>query len=208
MTHTAEDGRVARGQRTRERVVEALYELFTEGNLTPTWQELAARAGRTTRAIYHHFPDLDAVVVALGEEQMRRHRTLFAAHPIEGTRDQRVDGIVAHRVELFEVVAPTRRAALTVIHSSPALRTQQASLADRLRQQLSRTFAPELSGLDSSTATNVLDLLDLHTSWDTWERLRTGQRLSVERSLRLVTGLVINAIGDRTPMRERPNHHE
>ena len=90
----------------------------------------------------------------------------------------------------FEAIAPVRRSVLAVIHTSPELQTQQANLVARLRRQLTHTFEPELSALDSSAAAEVLELLDLHTSWETWERLRRWQRLSIERSRRLVIGLV------------------
>jgi TetR/AcrR family transcriptional regulator of autoinduction and epiphytic fitness len=194
MTETAADGRVARGQRTREAVIEALYGLYTEGNLTPTIQELATRVGMTTRSIYHHFPDREAVAAALAEQQMERHPQLFAARRIRGTPSERVDGIVAHRAELFETVAPVRRAVLALVHSIPALQTQQTNMAAHLRGQLTRTFESELSALDADAGDEVLDLLDLHTSWETWDRLRTWQGLSVERSRQLVTGLVTQAL--------------
>ena len=188
------DGRVARGLRTREAVFEVLFDLYTEGNLAPTIEQIAARVGLTTRSIYHHFPDREALAAALAERQLERHPELFAARPITGTRTERVDGIVAHRAELFETVAPVRRSALVMMHATPAIRTQQTNMAAHLRRQLTRTFQPELSALDRSTAAEVLELLDLHSSWDTWERLRRWQRLSVERSRRLVAGLVTQAL--------------
>ncbi|MDG1988625.1 MAG: hypothetical protein P8J19_00895, partial [Acidimicrobiales bacterium] len=60
--------------------------------------------------------------------------------------------------------------------------------------QLTRTFEPELSVLDRTTRADTVELLDLHTSWDTWERLRRWQRLSVKRSRQLVTSLVIQTL--------------
>ena len=56
--------------------------------------------------------------------------------------------------------------------------------------RMARTFEPELSALDSDVAEDVLELLDLHTSWETWDRLRTWQSLPVERSRQIVSGLV------------------
>ena len=52
----------------------------------------------------------------------------------------------------------------------------------------------ELSALDRSTKAEAVELLDLHTSWDTWERLRRWQRLSVPRSRKLMTHLVTRAL--------------
>lgn len=194
MTEAAEDGRVARGLRTREAAIDALFELYAEGNLAPTIEEIAARVGRTSRAIYHHFQDKEALAVAIAERQLERHGELFDASPITGTRAERVDGIVAHRAELFEAIAPARRSALVRMHRSPEIQAQQAMLAAHLRDRLAATFEPELSALDSATADDVLELIDLHTSWETWDRLRTWQGLSVERSRGLVTHLLIQTL--------------
>ena len=194
MTEAAEDGRVARGLRTREAVIDALLVLYAEGNLTPTIEEIASRVGRTTRSIYHHFQDKEALAVAIAERHLERHVELFTARPPIGTLAERIDGITTHRAELFETVAPARRSALVRMHRSPEIQNQQTILAEHLRDQLARTFEPELSALDTGAADEALELVDLHTSWETWDRLRTWQWLSVERSRRLVTGLVTQAL--------------
>ena len=194
MTEKPEDGRVLRGQRTREAVIDALLELHAEGNLTPTIEQIAERVGRTTRAIYQHFQDKEALAAAIGERQLRTHNELFRAHPVEGDLPQRISGIAGHRAELFEVVAPARRAALVRLHASPELQKQQTGLAAHLRDQVAKTFEPELSELDVDAAADTLELLDLHTSWDTWERLRTWQGLSADRAKQLVSALITQAL--------------
>ncbi len=125
MTAKAEDGRVARGLRTREAVIDALFELHAEGNLTPTIEQIAERVGRTTRAIYQHFQDKEALAVAMADRQFAAHGELYRASPIEGDLLQRIDGIVSQRSMLFEAVAPARRAALVRLHASPVLQKQQ-----------------------------------------------------------------------------------
>ena len=42
------------------------------------------------------------------------------------------------------------------------------------------------------------ELLDLHTSWDTWERLRTWQGLSADRAKQLVSALITQALTHRS----------
>ena len=198
MTETVEDGRVARSRRTRETVIDALLILYVEGNLTPTIEDIASRVGMTSRSIYHHFQDRDALAVALAEHQKAQPPELFIAHPISGSRSARIDGLVAHRAELFETVAPVRRSALAIMHASPEIRSQQTKLAARLRRQVTRTFEPEISALDRSTKAEAIELLDLHTSWETWERLRRWQRLSVQHSRSLVTDLVTQTLDTRS----------
>ena len=194
MTEKSEDGRVLRGQRTREAVIDTLLELHAEGNLTPTIEQIAERVGRTTRAIYQHFQDKEALAVAMAERQLRTHGELFRARPVEGDLPQRISGIADHRVALFEAVAPARRAALVRLHASPELRRQQTEVAAHLRDQVATTFEPELGALDVDTAADTLELLDLHTSWDTWERLRTWQGLSADRAKQLVSALITQAL--------------
>ena len=194
MTAKAEDGRVARGLRTREAVIDTMLELNAEGNLTPTIEQIAERVGRTTRAIYQHFQDKEALAIAMAERQLRTHGELFRARPVEGDLPQRISGIADHRAALFEAVAPARRAALVRLHASPELQKQQTGLAAHLRDQVATTFAPELDALDVDAAADTLELLDLHTSWDTWERLRTWQGLSADRAKQLVSGLITQAL--------------
>ena len=62
---------------------------------------------------------------------------------------------------------------------------------------MAHTFEPELSALDADAADEALELLDLHTSWETWDRLRTWQSLPVERSRQIVIDLVGQALDPR-----------
>ena len=55
----ARDGRVARGQRTRRSVAEALMELLRAGETDPTAKAVALRAGVSLRLVFHHFADMD-----------------------------------------------------------------------------------------------------------------------------------------------------
>lgn len=187
------DGRVARGERTRQAVVDALLSLYAEGNLTPTIDDIAGRVGMTARTIYHHFDDHDAIAEALTEHQRLQLGHLTKLE-LSGDLTARIDALVDQRAELFETVAPVRRAALANMHASPRIRKGQGNLAAGLRRQLTHTFEPELSILDRGEKAETVELLDLHASWDTWERLRRWQRLSVPRSRKLVTQLITQTL--------------
>ena len=125
MTEIVEDGRVARGARTREAVIDAMLALHAEGDLTPTIEAIAARVGRTTRSIYTHFQDKEALAVAVAERQLEQHLELFIARPPTGTCAERIAGIATHRSELFEAVAPARRSALVRMSAPPPSVTRQ-----------------------------------------------------------------------------------
>ncbi len=197
MTAIPIDGRVARGERTRQAIIDAMLSLYAEENLTPTIDELANRVGMTSRTIYHHFEDSDAIAEALTEHQ-RRQLAPLVVDRLTGTLEERIAGLAANRAELFETIAPVRRAARANMHRSQRIRNGQGNIAARLRRQLTTTFEPELAALDRKARDETVELLDLHTSWDTWERLRRWQRLSVPRARALVTRLVTQTLETAT----------
>ncbi len=56
------DGRVARGERTREAIVAAHTALLREGVLKPTGQAIADRAGVSVRTLWANFKDFEALL--------------------------------------------------------------------------------------------------------------------------------------------------
>ncbi len=59
------DGRIARGERTRRKVAEALISLLEEGDTQPTAKLIAQRADVSLRLVFHHFEDMDALYRAV-----------------------------------------------------------------------------------------------------------------------------------------------
>ena len=66
------DGRTARGQRTRSAVVDALLALQEEGDLEPTAQRVAARAGVALRTVFGHFSDMETLWAQAGERELAK----------------------------------------------------------------------------------------------------------------------------------------
>ena len=71
---TQVDGRVARSERTREAIAEALLELLEEGVLRPRAQEIAKRADVAVRTVFQHFDDMEG----LYSEILRRQSVRIA----------------------------------------------------------------------------------------------------------------------------------
>ena len=59
------DGRVLRGEKSRESIVDALFELVGEGVLAPTAQQVAERAGVGLRSVFRHFSDMERLFAAM-----------------------------------------------------------------------------------------------------------------------------------------------
>lgn len=200
-TKTA-DGRVARGQRTRLALAEALIALLEQGDPQPTARRIAQRAGVSLRVVFHHFDDLESILRAAVKIQEHRHWRFVT--PVESTLPigERVTRIVRQRTQVFQAVAPVRRAAEHLTPSSPTVAAELARGREWLRGQLHATFAPELEHRRSGEARLLLDSLEVATSWETWEQLQRLGRASA--TCRRTMEELTNAVLSRAPARGRP----
>jgi AcrR family transcriptional regulator len=180
--HKTGDGRVARGERTRQSLAEALISLLEEGDARPTARRIAHRAGVSLRLVFHHFEDLESILRAAVRVQEQRHWRRI--RPVSPTLPlaERVARVVRQRVTVFQAVAPVRRSAEHLTRSSPTVAAELSRGREWLRGQLQGTFAPELENRGPAEARRFLDMLEVATSWETWEQLdRLGRTPSVVR---------------------------
>lgn len=166
------DGRLLRGVRTRNSIVQSLLDLITGGVRSPTAAQIAGQAGVSVRSVFQHFEDLEALYSDLATEQATRVAPLVASLQTEGDVATRVDALVHQRQILFEAITPVRRAIAERAEASPVLRERVADLDTVLRTQVEQQFRDELGGRPE-----VVEVVDLITSFEAWERLRTTQRL-------------------------------
>jgi len=178
------DGRLARGERTRLRVAEALISLLQEGTPQPTAKAVAARAGVSLRLVFHHFEDMDAVYRAVAAVQAQRHWDHLRPIPPSLDLAERVDRTVRRRGRLYDTVTPVRRASMPLVAHSPDVANWIASCNALLRDHITVTFGPELERAGDDP--DLLDALDAASSWEGWERLRRQQHLSRPAALRVV----------------------
>lgn len=171
-----EDGRVRRGARNRAAIVDALAELVSEGELVPTAEQVARRAGVGTRTVFRHFEDMDSLFALLSDRVEREYGSIFD-EPFEGSLARRIGDVVARRALLFERIAPFKRSANVQRWRSTFLQKNHAKTVRRQRAWLLRAL-PELQETDPA----VLEAVDWATSIEAWDRLRLDQRLGRERA--------------------------
>ena len=66
------DGRRLRRALNREAVVDALLDLYSEGNLRPSTDEIAERAGISPRSLFRYFEDSDDLAGEAVSRQLER----------------------------------------------------------------------------------------------------------------------------------------
>ncbi len=184
------DGRALRSARTRRLVVDVFLDLLGEGEAQPTTQQVADRSGVSMRSIFRLFDDVEALHSAAVAAQIDRVAPLFVAPPVDGSRAQRIDALVASRAQLFEAIAPVRRFAVRLAPTSQPIRNHLDRSNRMLRSQLSELFDAELGKLPAAHRSDVLDALDLVTSFEAWDRLRIVQGRSRAAARRVVGAAV------------------
>jgi AcrR family transcriptional regulator len=192
------DGRVRRSEKSRAAIVDALFALVGEGVLQPTAQQVAERAGVGIRSVFRHFDDMDGLFTAMDARLRSEALALLREADPGGPLAERARALVARRVRLFERIAPWKRSANFARWRSAFLRGRHAELVRELRADLLRTL-PELSRAPAP----ALEALDLLTCFESWDRLRTDQRLSRERAEAVLEDAVLALLEGLAPRRSR-----
>jgi AcrR family transcriptional regulator len=179
------DGRLARSERTRLAIVDAMRALHNEGDLRPTAPRVADRAGVSVRTVWQHFEDLETLLVAAGQRDLDIARSFV--QPIDPALPlvDRVRLLVEQRALMFEAMAPPWRAARLQEPFSAQIRTNRDTLMDLARRQLAEIFAAELAA--AAEPIPLLDALLAASSWAAWESLRSDLRLDVTRAKQALT---------------------
>ncbi len=202
---TVADGRVARGQRTRRNVAEALMELLREGDLEPTARAVAERAGVSLRLVFHHFTEMDDLYHYVAALQLRCQWSELPRISPKLALATRLDRTISHRAALYEEVSPIRRALVRRMASSEGVAATIVAADALLLEGLKETFAPELAALAGSVGFEVIEAMDVVTSWEAWERLRTVSRLQIRGAKRVMTRM-LGALCAPTPAAWRGGH--
>ncbi len=183
------DGRNARGLRTRREIIAALLDLVQEGDISPTMQDIADRAGVSVRSIYQHFTDTEGLYREVGEELITSTRERAVQVDPSAPLAARIEDFASGRCQNLESLTNIARAAGLVEHNSPALQKIRATMNGLARDRLAESFAPELAGLTKQATNVVLDTLDVWCSVGAWDHLRAGGHSVASARKVMVRGL-------------------
>ena len=193
------DGRRARRGRNREAVVDALLDLFREGQLSPTAAAVAERSGVSLRSVFRYFDDVDEMGRIAIERHAETTRDLLPLPDLGiGDRATRIGALVKHRLRLYEHVAPVARATLLRVPFQPVLADVMAERRDQLRDQLRRQLAPELAALPARERSAIADAVDVMTSFESVELLRVHRGLSVSATTTVLTTALNRLLAPRS----------
>ncbi|MEJ6721090.1 TetR/AcrR family transcriptional regulator [uncultured Ilumatobacter sp.] len=169
------DGRVARRERNRSAVLDAVVELFEAGNTEPAVEDVAVLSGVSSRSIYRYFHHRDELVrAAMWHLRARVEPQMQLVDIGEGPLDERIDNFVAHRLAVFAVLAPITRAARRTANSLDLSSEEFGAFQMVLRQQFLDQFEPEFSTLAGRVLTRAVVAAEIGFQFDSLEYLFTS----------------------------------
>jgi len=172
------DGRTARRDRNRVAVLDAVLELFSEGDLRPSPEQVAIRSGVSLRSVYRYVADRGDLIRAAVDRHLERVQPLFAIDDVsEDTTAARVEHFVRARMRGYEAIAATARASRLSAGTNDIIRDQLDRARRILGAQLEQHFATELdaygprerraklAAADALTQIETIDLYRVHRGY-------------------------------------------
>jgi TetR/AcrR family transcriptional regulator of autoinduction and epiphytic fitness len=187
------DGRAARADRTRTALVDALLELLDAGDLRPTAERIAERAGVSARSVFQHYPDREDLYAAASQRQYERLGPRFQPVSADGPLEERVRDFAAQAALFNETVTPVRRGALLLEPFSEVVADRLRWVRDLARTEAERVFACELDARAADRERLAAAVAGV-TAWTMWESLRAHQGLGAEEAeavVRLALGSLL-----------------
>ena len=185
------DGRRRRSQHSREAIVSAMFELIGEGDLRPSAQRIADRAGVGIRTVFRHFDEMDRLFAEMSERLRATIAPLLSVEVPTGSVARRASGLVAVRCDIYERIGPYKRSGNLQRFSSPYLRKAHRATIRDFRIDLER-WLPEVG----AATPRVANAIEAMVSFECWDRLRTDQKLNqkdTREAMETAVGAVVAA---------------
>jgi AcrR family transcriptional regulator len=174
------DGRRLRRALNREAVVDALLDLYSEGSLRPSTDEIAERAGISPRSLFRYFEDSDDLA---GEAVSRQLERVMPLLPLgvaaDAPFDDRVAALVDQRLRLFSTLGQAAHVSRLRAPFQPRLAESLVAARRFLRGQVRSSFAAELVTMADDAAEAALAAADVLTSFESFQLLTGDQGLDM-----------------------------
>jgi len=195
----AVDGRVARRERGRLAVTNAVIDLVFEGHSPPAADQITERAGVSTASLFRYFETLDELREHATRHYFERFSHLFTVPNIGiGTLEERIDSFVEARADQHQTTAPMARLmrykAFEVSELDATLHRLRATQADQVRMH----FDHELERLNTEFRGDAAATITTATSFESWDQFSNDHGRSqaqIKRAWIRTVGLVLGQTG-------------
>ena len=179
--HEAGDGRRARSQTSRGRIVCAVIKLIEAGDLSPSAPKVAETAGLGLRSVFRHFDDMESLYREVRDRVYAEVLPLIRNKVPGETWKERLENLVAPRSTIYERVHPYRLSAFSKRHRSEFLTDEYAKYIRRDNRSVEAILPTHV--LANALATFSLQAI---LSFHNWHVLRHEQGLSIEQARHVI----------------------
>lgn len=186
-----EDGRRQRSDRSRRRIIEALFDLISEGIMSPSAGMVAERAQVGERTVFRHFEDMDSIYDEMMQELTNALMPEIVA-PYKATHWRaRLIECLEKRANLYETIFPLRLCMISRRFQSTFLSQQYERDITLFRSSLKAILPPKILS-DADLFSAIESVLDFAT----WHHLRSDQKRSVDSAKRTLMLMLKALIAD------------
>lgn len=171
------DGRRQRADASRRRIALAMLDLACDGEVAPSAEQVAERAGVGRRTVFRLFSDMDGVYREMHAVMTARLTPMFEAPFTGATWRARIDELIERRSKMFEEMLPVKTAADSHRYHSPFLQVEHRKITKLQRETLLKLLP---TGVTSDV--DKVEALDLTFSFEAWRRLRHEQKLAPKQA--------------------------
>lgn len=139
MRSTPPTTRAASADRTKRALIDAAIERFAADGAISSFDAVAADAGVTKGALYHHFGSKDGFVEAVYIETINRHAARVIEASSAGDGRTRLFALIDSSARLYTSRTPFYRLLVQLHHESATTRRHLAPIARRV-QDAQRTY--------------------------------------------------------------------
>lgn len=177
----ASDGRHQRSRDSKRKIVTAMLELVRAGVISPTAEEVAARANVGLRTVFRRFKDMESLYAEMSLAISQKVAPLLDEAPSHGDWRQNFRQLVDRRLQMYEIIMPYRIASNAMKLKSNVLLSRHSELVKDERKLL-RAVLPNFLLTDPVLA----EALEAALSFDMWNQLRNDQDLNVGQATAVV----------------------
>ena len=186
------DGRRARSQASRSKIIRAMMDLIESGDINPSTANVAKKAGVGLRSLFRHFEDKDAIYREIDAILVKVYRPIIEAPHSSDDWRERLMELIERRCEVSEAIAPYRISTTAARRRSQFLKENFQQLYDTEKERLN-SILPSHLHTDTPPGRAILVAM----SFDSWRMLREDEHLPASATVEAVKQMVGDVIARR-----------
>ncbi|WOF75588.1 hypothetical protein QMT40_003261 [Parvibaculaceae bacterium PLY_AMNH_Bact1] len=170
----------------REKVRKAVFRLMHDDRKIPDPKNLSEKSGVSEAVINQIYPTIEDLAVDITDVLDANLAPQYEAFPEPGDLSGMLATLVEIRINLYEETAFVRTYAEASEHMFPRIREKRAIRDGLFRARIFEMLQPHFGQKTDDMAAQVEALV----SWEFWRHMRNIQRLSEEKTRRIIGDLV------------------